>query len=521
MTDQLKFVFSLIDQVSGPARKIQQSLKSSLQYIPSLKQIGSGISSVYGGVKTGITGLFGVLSAVKWVAGSLIAGTSYVAYNAISFRDDMLVALKALGETEDSASAIFNRINSIGKLTKWSTEDVANAMIQLRQSGFKQDTAEKIYLAMSDIASTDVNGKLKMEQLSRLIKTTAASGKLSLDKLNEANETARFLEIYANQHKTTRAQASALLSKGKIDLQETVNILNEIATAGGTRAVGEVSKMAGLQTMSGQIESLKANFAELFLGVDSKEFVDVLAKINDMFVEIMPLLKAVGLTLQESFTAAAGPILWLVGDMVKTFGGLPALIKRMGPALRVIGVLVGILVGGAALLAYGFVEAINFIGAAIEFLYNIIIRIPEAFAFSFGMIWDKVLKPFFKGIGDIVVWIVDAFAGIGKVLYEVGKFLIINLWNGIASSATWLVDKVTGLGGDIAGALGFGGGGDYAATAGNAIANKVSNSNTTNNAQTNSPNITVNNYGVGSNSSDFGQASANGTTNGLRRLGWL
>jgi len=64
--------------------------------------------------------------------------------------------------------------------------------------------------------------------------------------------------------------------------------------------------------------------------------------------------------------------------------------------------------------------------------------------------WEKV-KEFAGKVIGFVKDIIEAYLALPKKMFEIGKDVIMGLWDGIKNMANWLKDKITGLFGDAIG----------------------------------------------------------------------
>lgn len=512
--ESMKFIFELIDQVSGKAKNVTNSMraigraaKTTSQSLSVAQQTAKSVAggwSVAGDLMAQGLGA-GISKAIEWSA-----KISNIAYDTMNFRDNVLIAYKAMGATESEARSMYRSTLKIADLTKWSQEDVTSGLLRIRQLGVQQDQAEKIYLAMSDIASTAVDGKLMMSQLTRMMVEAVGSGKLGLTHLSEAGLTVPFLQAYGKMYKKTMEQAKSDLTKGLIGGEQVVNTFAIMATK-GARKVGEVSKEAGLSTMEGQLESVTGRFKSLFMDVDSKPFIDAIAGVNDVFDSISATVKFIGSLMAQDFIWPFSAAMKIVSDSVKMTGGWAALAGRLAPLLRVLAFTLGVLAGATALAMYGLTEILAFLGSALEFV----------------MYWGG--------------WLLVKMG-------EIGIALVVGLWDGIKSAGGWLYKKVAEfasgitdtvkktlgiaspskigieLGANFSRSMGTGiAKEDYAQTASAQLGANIQRASipqTVNNTTTNTPvvNVTV----VGSDNPDVAAKNVEtGTLNAFRRLAWV
>jgi hypothetical protein len=484
MMESIKFTFELIDQFTGKARKITASLdsidKSAKKASKSAASWGKSLSEGLGSVSSAIKFGGGIIAAVSALS---VVGGKFAA-DAMDFRDGILTAYQALGETKENSRAIFDRIRVLGDKTAFSTEQMAQAITGFRQQGMRQDVSEKLALAVSDIASVAVDKNLKLEQLQTMITKTSGMGFLSLDALGESKITVPVLTAIAKSKNLTADQVHKLIAAKKLGTRDLAAALTSLATNDGKRALGEVSEQIGLGTIGGQIESLKGQIKGIFYDEDSKPFVEDLKQVNSWLASALPTLKALGGEFSNAFMPVIDSATWLIGDMIKTFGGWPALAKRVGSSMRVIGTILGVVFGAGALLVYGFVEAINALSMAIEWIASN--ALPTLFD---GKTYEKMGQ-----------WIAD----LGKAAYDAAGSVTSFITGDTAPNAAGAPAVSAPVAPNLSGQIG----------------QSVGNSTVANNSYI-APNITMNITGGSGTPQEQAQANASALNGTMRNLAWM
>lgn len=190
--------------------------------------------------------------------------------------------------------------------------------------------------------------------------------------------------------------------------------------------------------------------ALIVIGPMLKGIVTIVPKLAGVITgSLIPALSAVA----GGFWAiqvTGGPILWIIEAIiaavallvvawVKDWGGIQgktkAVIEWIGDKLTWL---------------YDFIKAIfGAIGGAIKDAVSFIGSILKKGVGAYFGLWETVLFKIYDFVTNIFGKIVDWIKGLGGKMYDAGKNILTQIWEGIKSKAQWLIDKVKWVAGKI------------------------------------------------------------------------
>ena len=278
MANALEWVLKLRDQMSGPAKKMQDSLRG---LSGGLSGLAASASDVQSGFQTlAANPIFGaVIDAYKLAGRALVAGAQ-MAIEAASFKEDTIAAFSSLVGGQQAAVELFDKADELAGRLGLADEQVVGQLRKLMTSGFSSDTALGVVQAAADLAAA--RGSEAADAFSSLIATMEAKGKFdSRSMLQFAKLGIRAEDVYdslAKKLKKTRAEVEALVKAGQIDASTGIEaVLDTVQGKFG----GAGAKAA--DTFSKLLFRVKDAIGDLFQDVDLGPLKDVLRNVLAVF----------------------------------------------------------------------------------------------------------------------------------------------------------------------------------------------------------------------------------------------
>lgn len=147
MASKLEWVFSLIDKVSGPGRKMETQLGAVEKATHSA---AGGFHKLHDAVELAYEG--GIMLAegfekLKEIGGEVI--------DHMRFKQDSLIALEALRGTREEAIGVFEGVEDFAYKTGQSVKDVMRVTKDLVASGFNDEEVDTFRLLLADLRIID------------------------------------------------------------------------------------------------------------------------------------------------------------------------------------------------------------------------------------------------------------------------------------------------------------------------------------------------------------------------------
>lgn len=174
------------------------------------------------------------------------------------------------------------------------------------------------------------------------------------------------------------------------------------------------------------------------VGVIGQFFVTALQNLVTALIPLLPTIsqfeQAVGQQLLTVLIALSPALIDVLNALIPL---LPAIVQLLPPAAQLLTALTPILVLVIRLAA----AILRNVIPPIVGLINILLRWSTVLTTNTAIAVAWLVKTLPK-IGG---WILGAFKGAGKWLYNVGRDIIVGLWNGIASLGSWIGRQLSGL----------------------------------------------------------------------------
>lgn len=470
------------------------SAKEAALGIEELIKAGLSVEQVLDG------GLQGALTLA--IAGDLALGESAeIAATALNaFKSDALSVAQAAdilaGAANASATDVqglrlaLSQVSAVASAVGLSFKDTVTAIALFAQNGLKgSDAGTSLKTMLMNLIPTT---KKQIELFSELGLLTAQGTSAFFDqtgKLKSLTEIANLLQT-SLKGLTEEQRLAALNTMFGSDAIRAANILYKEGAKGVTDMYAAMSTTTALDTaktksdnLNGAIENLKGSVETLGISVGTllippvKDLANWLTGLVNGINELPPGIKEAVVNF-ALFAASIGPVLWVVGGLIrdimtirglfitggalaevgKWFMGLGGLIKEflipaVGTAIKALGGLgpifttilwPALLLGGAISLLIIVIQ--NFGPQAIECLQ----RLPAVFNEAFKRI-QKMVGDWAKGVSDKLSEIGPAIMGAirnainvvgswGNALYQFGRDLLAGFVNGILSFATKVVE---------------------------------------------------------------------------------
>jgi len=284
----LKWVFELLDRVSGPAKRMETALTRAEAALrrntQALASAGAGagrfrqsldalnldaflnIASRVGSALRGIGEYFG-----KTVVGSL------------AMKESTLASFEMILGTKEAAKDLFDEAAKMAKLTPFGTQDVVDAYSGLLAAGFKRDEVTTVFQGLSDISALsdfDPAGMkaiaLQLAQMKGLGKVTMADLKpiLSVSSKAGIGMEAIYGEL-AKEIGTSPQAVAAMEGGGQISADRFIYAFMQTIANKGGGAVGKITERQSetLRGLWSNFQSIPTDvifgFAENMKGVDA------------------------------------------------------------------------------------------------------------------------------------------------------------------------------------------------------------------------------------------------------------
>jgi hypothetical protein len=344
LSDGLQWYFELIDRVTSPARRMEQSLNAVTSAAKkadrstnsaSLLQFGTAIRTVFGSgmegafykgasklastferidkvipldvIKTVGPSLLSAAGSVVSIAGSVVVGVAegvavtvgavavaagtltalglHFAAESAEFKRNTLFGLQTMLGTAADAREVLGELESYARDTAMGKDAFVGFAHQLLGAGFQRDELKFFLGALSDIQAANggdiAAANVLMSQLTRI---------KSLDKVQSRELFAfgsiglssdKIFAALAQQRNITLRQAKALFDSGDLNSKEA---LDTILTAIRTNLSGGTLGALGLKYEEGslraQLQHLKDAAGDLFENVNTRPLTDFLGRLN-------------------------------------------------------------------------------------------------------------------------------------------------------------------------------------------------------------------------------------------------
>jgi hypothetical protein len=408
----------------------------TIDIVAETKKLTSGINDA----NTQIDGMSSKLKGAAAAAG--LAASAFVAKQGLTFlkqgideakeaQEVMRAATTTFGEGSAALAKITADAEKFGKAIAVDNDEIIKLATQLGSrlpADSKALSAELINTAKDIEAYTA--GAVSAEAVSSKLAKAFTDGELSAKELTK---------IFPDLSDATYAQAEALSKAGKN--QEALDLL--IAAAQKKYGDAAEKNVTSTQKFDKALADLKESIGARVLPFVQK-FIDGLTFLIEKFSSLPGPVQniIIGLT---AFVGIAGVTLTFLASMKTSLvtlglvsntttgaiGGTTVATNLLRVALAGLGI--GLVIAAIVLL----VQNWDKVTAAVDKLWEMIKDVvPKA--------WKKVMEFKDKVVG-FVGDIIEAYLSIPGKMFDVGKNIVMGLWNGMQNMVGWLRDKVTGF----------------------------------------------------------------------------
>ncbi len=366
---------------------------AALQVIPSMRGATKSIEGQLGalgaaGDKAGSRIGSSLKKGMKWgVLGAVGIGTAVAAIAAKGGINRALAIegaekkLEGLGHSAESISTIMGNALASVKGTAYGLGDAASVAAGLVASGVKAGgELEGVLKTVTDTAA--ISGRT-MTDIGTIFGSVAARGKLQGDDMLQLMSSGvPVLQLVAKQLNITSAEASALVSKGKVDFATFAAAMQQ--GMGGAALKGAETFQGALSNVYAALGRFGATGAAPSLSILKGLFNDAVPVIDALTAKVAPLA--------ETLAAKVAPAVAAVSDKVGGF--ITSLLDGKG-------------LESSPLLSFG-KELVSGLGDTVGTVVSLVKPIGDAFMTGLG--------PTISTLGPQIAGIASAFSPLGAVM---------------------------------------------------------------------------------------------------------
>ena len=385
----------------------------------------------------------GMNSKLKGIAGAAgLAATGFLATKGLTFlkqgideakeaAETMRAATTTFGEGSDVLKKITEDADKFGKAMAVDNDEIIKLATQLGArlpENAKVLSAELVNLAFDVEAFTA--GALSAETVTGKLAKALADGELKAADLEK---------IVPGLTSAVYDQAEALSKAGKN--QEALSLVIDAA-----------------QKKYGDAAEKNVTSTQKF----DKALADIKEQIGGPVLQVLNKLLDALSSLLTAFSSLPGPvqnIIIVLGLLLITGALTLTFLASMKTSLVTLGITSGTTAGGIGLttVALNLLKfalaglGIGLVIAAIVLLVQNWDKVTEAV----GKVWEKIKEVVPKAWAKVMEFkdkvvgfvkdIIEAYLSIPGKMFNIGKDIVIGLWNGIQNMASWLKDKVVGF----------------------------------------------------------------------------
>jgi len=286
-----------------------------------------------------------------------IAGLITMGVNYNATIEQLQTSFEVMTGSADEAKDIIQKLKKVGAKTPYELSGLAKTTQILMQYGMTSEQAYDATVNLGDIAQGSAE---KMESIALAYGQMSSAGKVNMQDIKQMIN-AGFNPLQAIVDKTGKSMAQVVkeYEEGKISVED-VTLAMRFASSEQGRYYQSMEKQSG--TVSGKLSTLKDNFNEA-AGELTTTLLPVLVRFIDKLTDLFKWFTDLDESQQNTIltilgiAAAIGPLLTIIGTLIKTFGllsgaiglsGLGGLLTTLGliAALAVIAVTISIMVKG-------------------------------------------------------------------------------------------------------------------------------------------------------------------------------
>lgn len=263
------------------------------------------------------------------------------------------IAFETMTGSADQAENILKRLTKFAADTPFEMPEIVKAARGLILFGERGAKLESTLVTLGNAASATSSS---FGEVAMIFNQVRGKGKLQMEEFYQFSERGILsMQDLADHYKVTTAEATAMISSGKVGFQDISEILTNLSGEGGrfSNMMEKQSKSLGglLSTLSDSYSLLIRSIGEQFMPM-AKEAVAWAIQWLDFLREMPSDLKKIA-ALLIGLTAASGTLLTMVGGLLVTSGALVASYTALTAAM-----------GGATIASYALATASAALSAA-------------------------------------------------------------------------------------------------------------------------------------------------------------
>lgn len=335
----LRFIFQLIDRMSGPARRIRDSL--------------SGVRRELGRTRSAFNNLYDSTSGLRMVTAGLAAGFAALTVGAAagigamaikyaSFKEQAETSFQVLLKSKKAGSDLYNQAVRFAAITPFDTQGVISGFQQLLSFGFKPVEIPVVMSGVGDLASIKGFSQESVQRIILAMGQIKAKGRLMGQEMLQLTEAgfsqAAFYQLLSKKTGKSLDQIRKLQEAGKIDAGTALGgILETIKMTNSGGKLGNLMKQQS-NTLAGLWSTLASRPFEMLQHFDKAgAFADlkaVIKNLGDAFDTTTPKGKAMSKALVSLADTIVGGIFGPMKDatgparLADTLNRITAGIKR-------------------------------------------------------------------------------------------------------------------------------------------------------------------------------------------------
>lgn len=469
-----------------------QLFRDDLQHQKSAAQeAGGALSEVLGPLAQIGTFAFEAAGKVRELAEAAVElGLEFIktGLEESDFREDTQAALETLLGTSDAADKAYDSIVDLSRGTKATRASMVDLYKDLSSFDLAPKAVEDIIAAASDVGA--IQGEGAKSALLETIKHVQATGKFDERMLHGlrgigAASPEKLTKILATQHHTTEAAIKQMLQSGQIKADEGVSailsLVQENIDKGGP--LGSMVEKLDAGDWDTTVKNIKENFHALFGGVDTKPFLDVLAKFAGLLDPASESGKRLADVINRLFGDLGAAVSRLTsGDLENTFDvlvdGAESLVETievvahvlnedLGPSVKFAEVVFGGMFRSMADgkgPSQGTIDIIDILADTLGFMIDTTVGTIGVLVMIASVCTDT--SSAFIDLYSAILDVADAFGealldgrilrglvGLEEQAVDVATHFIAGLVEGIDKGALSVLDRVKSLGGDMIGTI--------------------------------------------------------------------
>lgn len=315
--NRIEWIFSLIDRVSGPARKIQHSLQGVERSLQMAGRASSGLMSIRDHAAVASASLANLERSVtglrRLLVGGLITGSVGIAAKSIvdqvGFIEQQRIALSTMLKSPIKGEATLEWAIKFADITPFDTTEVLQSTRLALAMGFTTSQIEKLLTTLGDTAAGTGS---RLDDLVMIFGQMRAAARLDTQDLNQLAERGiGAWEYLAKGLGKSTAEIRKMVEQGQIDSATGMRILIQ----------GMQRDFAGLmetqsRSIFGLVSTLRSRMQTIAFRLDRGKALEPFRKLLSNLVELTDFSKPPGSVIGERleaglaglFKAAFGPL---------------------------------------------------------------------------------------------------------------------------------------------------------------------------------------------------------------------